>query len=71
MGAGKQSGPRGDGYAVPGIAAPEHRPIGAAALSPVAVNVILFPTLASVRQLYHYDPELSIHKYDVSKPQIE
>jgi hypothetical protein len=28
MGAGKQSSPRGDGYAVPGIAAPEHRPIG-------------------------------------------
>src|SRR5690242_16967740 len=35
------------------------------------VDVVPFPTLASVEQLYQFDPELSIHKYDSSTPAIE
>jgi hypothetical protein len=55
----------GAGSAVP--EAPAHRPTGGTALSSVEVDVVPFPTLASVRQLYHLDPELSINKYHLSK----
>jgi hypothetical protein len=47
--------------------APAHQPTGGAVPSSLEVDVVPFPTLASVQQLYHFDPELSIHKYDVSK----
>ena len=67
LGAGNGQIRDGAGYAVPGTAAPAHRPTGGAALSSVEVDVVPFPTLASVRQLYHLDPELSINKYHVSK----
>jgi hypothetical protein len=50
----------GAGYAVPGTACdPASRGCGAVIGEK---SVVPFPTLASVRQLYHSDPELSIGK---------
>ena len=50
---------------------PARQPAGAAALPSSKVDVVPFPTLASVRQLYHFDPSLSINKYEVSNQAIE
>ena len=46
-------------------------PPGARCCHALEADVVPFPTLASVRQLYHLDPELSIYKYHSSKSAIE
>src|SRR5437868_8065689 len=53
------------------LKAPAHRPAGGAVPSSLGVDVVPFPTLANVQQLYHFDPELTIHKYHFSKPGIQ